>query len=63
MNCRGPTELVIPNVGLELGVIGRDLFTMLVRMAPVTTALTTPALNRLRRRDDVSGLLPEPALR
>ncbi|MGW1625938.1 cation:proton antiporter domain-containing protein [Streptomyces sp. NPDC002172] len=63
MNCRGLTELVILNVGLELGVIGRDLFTMLVLMALVTTALTTPALNRLRRRDDASGLLPEPALR
>jgi Kef-type K+ transport system membrane component KefB len=49
MNCRGLTELVILNIGLELGVIGRDLFTMLVLMALVTTALTSPALVWLRR--------------
>ncbi|MFD3819818.1 cation:proton antiporter [Streptomyces rubiginosohelvolus] len=51
MNCRGLTELVILNIGLELGVIGTDLFTMLVLMALVTTALTSPALNRLHRRE------------
>ncbi|WP_327708347.1 cation:proton antiporter [Streptomyces sp. NBC_00464] len=59
MNCRGLTELVILNIGLELGLIGRDLFTMLVLMALVTTALTSPALNRLRRRE-VRGLVLTP---
>ncbi|MFH9004305.1 cation:proton antiporter [Streptomyces afghaniensis] len=63
MNCRGLTELVILNIGLELGVIGRDLFTMLVLMALVTTALTSPALNRLRHPDKASGTRPEPGLR
>ncbi|RST16011.1 cation:proton antiporter [Streptomyces sp. WAC05950] len=48
MNCRGLTELVVLNVGLELGVIGPQLFTMLVLMALVTTAITSPALTRLR---------------
>ncbi|MER5354073.1 cation:proton antiporter [Kitasatospora sp. NPDC002551] len=59
MNCRGLTELVILNIGLELGVIGQDLFTMLVLMALVTTALTSPALNRLRGAGD--GTEPSPA--
>ncbi|MCT4356196.1 cation:proton antiporter [Streptomyces sp. Je 1-79] len=45
MNCRGLTELVVLNIGLGLGVIGPDLFTMLVLMALVTTAMTSPALN------------------
>ncbi|MET9518232.1 cation:proton antiporter [Streptomyces sp. NPDC002994] len=59
MNCRGLTELVILNIGLELGVIGQDLFTILVLMALITTALTSPALTRLRRRDDPSGSSPD----
>ncbi|MEV0598658.1 cation:proton antiporter [Streptomyces sp. NPDC050315] len=50
MNCRGLTELVILNIGLELHVIGPDLFTMLVLMALITTAITSPAVTWLRRR-------------
>ncbi|MEV7171960.1 cation:proton antiporter [Streptomyces sp. JL4002] len=50
MNCRGLTELVVLNVGLELGVIGPQLFTMLVLMALVTTAVTSPALTGLRAK-------------
>lgn len=48
MNCRGLTELVILNIGLELGVIPPDLFSMLVIMALVTTFMTTPILGMLR---------------
>lgn len=44
MNTRGLTELVILTVGLELGVIGPDLFTALVLMALVTTLMATPML-------------------
>ncbi|MFE2292924.1 cation:proton antiporter [Streptomyces sp. NPDC059452] len=50
MNCRGLTELVVLNVGLELGVIGTELFTIMVLMALVTTAVTSPALTLLRGR-------------
>jgi Kef-type K+ transport system membrane component KefB len=50
MNCRGLTELVVLNLGLELGVIGPDLFTILVLMALLTTAITSPALTLIRRR-------------
>lgn len=44
MNTRGLVELVVLNVGLDLGVISPALFAMLVLMALVTTATTTPAL-------------------
>ncbi|MFD0267578.1 cation:proton antiporter [Streptomyces sp. NPDC127106] len=50
MNCRGVTELVVLNVGLGLGVIGGELFTMLVLMALVTTGVTGPVVRRLRER-------------
>ncbi|CAN5351234.1 hypothetical protein BH11ACT8_BH11ACT8_31850 [soil metagenome] len=45
MNTRGLTELVILNVGKELGLIGDRLFTMLVVMAVVTTVMTGPLLS------------------
>ena len=50
MNCRGLTELVVLAVGLQLGVITPTLFTMLVVMTLVSTALTAPALALLRWR-------------
>ncbi|MEU8464602.1 cation:proton antiporter [Streptomyces sp. NPDC029003] len=50
MNCRGVTELVVLNVGLGLGVIGVELFTVLVLTALVTTALTGPVVGALAVR-------------
>ncbi len=47
MNTRGLTELIILNVGLQIGAIPPALFTMLVLMALVTTMMTGPALSRL----------------
>jgi Kef-type K+ transport system membrane component KefB len=44
MNTRGLMELVVLNVGLDLGVITPTLFAMLVLMAVVTTLATTPLL-------------------
>jgi Kef-type K+ transport system membrane component KefB len=52
MNCRGLTELVVLNIGLDLGVVTPTLFTMLVVMALVTTAMTSPVLRWLQRRVD-----------
>ncbi|MEV6582969.1 cation:proton antiporter [Streptomyces sp. NPDC051582] len=51
MNCRGVTELVVLNVGLGLGVIGPELFTALVLMALVTTAVTGPVVRALWGRE------------
>jgi Kef-type K+ transport system membrane component KefB len=50
MNTRGLMELVVLNVGLDLGVISPRLFTMMVMMAIVTTAMTAPLLDLLRDR-------------
>ncbi|HKN55889.1 MAG TPA: cation:proton antiporter, partial [Amycolatopsis sp.] len=38
MNCRGLTELVVLNVGLDLGVLSPALFAMFVLMALISTA-------------------------
>jgi len=50
MNTRGLMELVVLNVGLDLGVISPRLFTMMVIMAIATTAMTAPLLDLLRAR-------------
>jgi Kef-type K+ transport system membrane component KefB/nucleotide-binding universal stress UspA family protein len=44
MNTRGLMELVILNIGRELGVITPAVFAMMVLMAVVTTFMTTPVL-------------------
>jgi Kef-type K+ transport system membrane component KefB len=44
MNTRALMELVVINVGLDLGVIPPAVFTMLVIMAIGSTVVTTPAL-------------------
>jgi Kef-type K+ transport system membrane component KefB len=46
MNCRGLTELVVLNIGLELKVITPTVFAMLVVMTLISTMLTSPALSR-----------------
>ena len=44
MNTRGLMELVFLNVGLDLGIISPELFTIMVTMALATTVMTTPLL-------------------
>jgi hypothetical protein len=44
MNTRGLMELIVLNVGLDLGVLSPKLFTMMVLMALFTTFATTPVL-------------------
>ena len=52
MNTRGLMELVVLNIGLDLGVISPSLFAMMVVMALVTTVATGPirALLECRNR-------------
>jgi Kef-type K+ transport system membrane component KefB len=47
MNTRGLMELVILNIGLDIGVISPALFAMMVLMALVTTFMTSPLLERI----------------
>jgi Kef-type K+ transport system membrane component KefB len=52
MNARGLMELIILNIGLERGVIGPTLFTMMVLMAIGTTLVASPVFELVygRRR-------------
>lgn len=45
MNTRGLVELVVLNIGYDLGVLNPQIFTMMVIMALVTTFMTTPVLS------------------
>jgi Kef-type K+ transport system membrane component KefB len=56
MNTRGLTELVILNIGVQLGVLDGEMFTLMVIMAVVTTVMASPLLNlvypqRILQRD------------
>jgi Kef-type K+ transport system membrane component KefB len=44
MNARGSTEVIVASIGLSIGVISQDLFTMIVAMAIVTTLAMPPTL-------------------
>lgn len=45
MNTRGLMELVVLNIGFDLGVLSPEIFTMMVIMALVTTFMTGPAID------------------
>jgi nucleotide-binding universal stress UspA family protein len=66
MNTRGLMELIVLNIGLDLGVIGPTLFAMMVVMALVTTFMTTPILELIypaeqQTRDILLAPQPKPA--
>ena len=44
MNARGSTEVIIATVGLSMGALTQDLFTMIVAMAVITTTAMPPTL-------------------
>jgi Kef-type K+ transport system membrane component KefB len=48
LNTRGLVELVVLNVGLDLGILTPELFSMMVVMALVTTLMTSPAVKALK---------------
>ncbi len=49
MNTRGLVELVVLNIGYDLGVFSPQIFAMLVLMALVTTFMTGPVLDLIKR--------------
>jgi len=49
MNTRGLMELVVLNIGYDLGVLSPQIFAMLVIMALVTTFMTGPALDIINK--------------
>ena len=50
MNTRGLMELIVLNIGYDLGILSLRIFTMLVLMAIITTLMTGPLLNLFRRK-------------
>lgn len=65
MNARALMELIVMKVGLDIGVIGEEIFTMLMIMAIVTTLMTTPLLSLFTRprRGDTLPVQAEATLR
>jgi len=65
MNSRGLMELIIINIGLQKGIIGPALFSMLVLMAIVTTMMASPLFElvygRKARESGELGALPSGA--
>jgi Kef-type K+ transport system membrane component KefB len=60
MNTRALMELIVINVGFDLGVISQKLFTMLVIMAIASTVMTTPALRHYMARARRKAAEPAP---
>ena len=56
MNARGSTEVIVATIGLSMGVLSNNLFTMIVTMALLTTLAMPPmlrwALARLPMREE-----------
>lgn len=64
LNTRGLMELVVLNIGYEMGILSPTIFTMLVLMALVTTVMTGPMIGLLTgkpRLDTVTLRAVEPA--
>ncbi|VVE28772.1 Na(+)/H(+)-K(+) antiporter GerN [Pandoraea iniqua] len=55
MNARGSTEIIVASIGLSLGVLSKDLFTMVVIMALITTLVMPPVLRRALVRIPLSA--------
>jgi len=47
MNTRGLMELIVLNIGYDLGILTKEIFTIMVLMALATTLMTGPALNAI----------------
>ncbi|GIG87408.1 cation:proton antiporter domain-containing protein [Plantactinospora endophytica] len=61
MNTRGLTELIVLNVGVSLGVLDSQMFTMMVIMALVTTAMAGPLLPKPTWPSSTDDTGPAPA--
>jgi K+:H+ antiporter len=62
MNTRGLIELVVLNIGYDLGILSPRMYAMMVLMALVTTCMTGPLLSLLERlRNGLAGTGAAPA--
>jgi Kef-type K+ transport system membrane component KefB len=53
MNTRGLMELVVLNIGYDLGILSTEIFSMMVLMALLTTMMTAPLLNWIGKKDQL----------
>ncbi len=60
LNTRGLVELIVLNIGLDLGVLSPTLFSMLVIMALVTTMMASPILALLNKFSRSTAHTPDP---
>jgi len=58
MNARGLMELIVLNIGLDVGVITPRLYTLLVIMAVTTTLLSSPVVRLLLGTRPADALAP-----
>ena len=49
MNARGSTEVIVASIGLSMGALSQNLYTMIVTMAVVTTMAMPPMLRAALR--------------
>lgn len=56
LNTRGLMELIVLNIGYELGILSQRVFTMLVIMALVTTLMTGPLLSVALKHKTTDGV-------
>jgi Kef-type K+ transport system membrane component KefB len=59
MNTRGLMELIVINVGRDLGVVSESVFCMLVLMALLTTIMTTPLVLLIMRGTELEPFIRE----
>jgi Kef-type K+ transport system membrane component KefB/nucleotide-binding universal stress UspA family protein len=61
LNARGSTEVIIASIGLSMGILSNQLFTMIIAMALVTTMVMPPTLRwvlaRIPLREEEAGRL------
>jgi Kef-type K+ transport system membrane component KefB len=65
MNTRGLMQLIVLNIGYDLGILSPEIFAMMVLMALVTTFMTGPALDLINwlmkeKKNDIESVI-EPA--
>jgi Kef-type K+ transport system membrane component KefB len=59
MNTRGVTELIVLSIGLQLRLLDQELYSYLVVMAVVTTAMAGPLMRRIYPRPFIEREMAE----
>lgn len=62
MNTRGLMELVVLNIGYDLGILNAEVFAMMIIMALVTTFMTGPMLNiiqKIYKNQSITDISPD----